>query len=171
MTPTGRRHFATPRVFVTGLLVAVLAATGLAGCADDQRPQHVGAEGGPKTEAKPTDPTAYESYISGEADDKAVERSSQLADLDADVVVTVSYSDGSVEPVLTDVQAEVGDEIKVEVTSDEHQKVSISGHPDATSDVDPGEPEDVEFTPNQAGRTKVSLEPADETLVTFVVVG
>lgn len=164
-----------PRRLSTALAIAgsfLLVATLAMGCAGDQQPQNVGAESGPVAAPAPTDPSAYESYISGEGDDKAVMRKSMGNDLKVDVLVRVSYVGGAVAPPeLRDVKAEVKDEIKIEVRSDEPQTVKVSGYPDASADVVPGEPEDVEFTVGEEGRVKVTLEPAGVTLLTFAVVG
>lgn len=81
------------------------------------------------------------------------------------MLINVVYADGKVTPAAGTVTVASGDRVKVRVTSDQHQNIEVSGDPDKTSDVDPDEPEGVDFTASESPNT-ITLQPAGVTLVT-----
>lgn len=96
-------------------------------------------------------------------------RGSAAAAEGADVVVRVSYANGTVTPSPGVVQVDLGQRVQVDITSDTHEGIRVAGHPDESGDVDPGDPEGVEFTANQTGDFPVTLTQDDVVLVTISV--
>lgn len=151
----------------TSLLVVCLVA----GCAPGE-PTNPGTESGAATPARPTDPAAYESYISHTAGDRSVEYKTNTNDLGADVVLRVSPTQAR-KPAgdLRDVVTHVGDTVKVVVSSDTAGTLKVPGYRDATTSVQPGETSSVEFTIAKEGSTPVTFEPSGSVLATLAVVG
>lgn len=165
MSSVRSRFSSAVAVVATGCLLVALSA-----CSEDQQPEHVGAAGGTATPPKPTDPSSYKSFTEEQSSGAgaAVQRRTLTKKLDVDVRVKVELSGGEVKPMLGDVKVQSGDEVEVDVTSDEDQEITVGGYPDATADVEAGETEDVEFTVAQQGNIEVKAKPAGVTLVTFV---
>ncbi|RLV47906.1 hypothetical protein D9V37_17495 [Nocardioides mangrovicus] len=145
---------------------AALAVLGLAAaCGNDD--DSAAASSGPSSSAASTSTstaTATATSTASATDAAHVQRGAATGERDVDVKVRLSWRGGAVDPAGTTVAVERGDRVEVLVSSDQHADIDVSGHPDDRSDVDPDEPEDVDFTITEE-RTVVSI--GGTTLATF----
>jgi hypothetical protein len=81
----------------------------------------------------------------------------------------VEYRGGQVIPPAEVVETGRGKPIRLHVTSDRHDDIEIAGYPDKTEDVDPGDPEGIDFVPDRAGDIPVRLKAAGVELLTLRV--
>lgn len=95
-----------------------------------------------------------------------VKRGKATGDPKVDVLVTVHYAKGKVTPAVGAVKVKAGQHVKVLVSSDSDQDITVGDDPDKTADVAPGDPEDVSFSV-KSGSTVVALKQAGKKLVTF----
>ncbi|MFD9965872.1 hypothetical protein [Amycolatopsis sp. NPDC058986] len=88
----------------------------------------------------------------------------------ADAQVNIVYAKGEVSPRPGVLKLQKGQRIKINVTSDVHQNIDVAGYPDKSADVDPGDPEDIGFTPEHTGDIPVKLRESGTLLVTIKVI-
>ncbi|HWD02658.1 MAG TPA: hypothetical protein VG674_09420 [Amycolatopsis sp.] len=158
-----------------GALAGLIAATAVfaAGCVADDEPSTAppatftsvpapvtsGSQAGPASSGAPASGTQA-------GDQSNVKRGAQTGEAGVDVLVTVDYAAGKVTPPAGVVDAQVGDHVKVRVTSDTQATIDVQNMPQASSDVGPGAPRDVDWTVAKAGDTKVTLGSTGTLLVT-----
>ncbi|WP_328606541.1 hypothetical protein OG943_42595 [Amycolatopsis sp. NBC_00345] len=155
----------------TGVLAGTVAvaAMALAGCTADDEPSTappatttpVVTPAGPSSSAAPSSPSAPAAGAQSN-----VKRGGETGEAGVDVLITVAYANGQVTPPAGVVDVQVGEKVKISVTSDKQQNIDVQGQPDRSADVGPGEPEDVDWTVTKAGDTRVSLREANTVLVT-----
>ncbi|GAA4532166.1 hypothetical protein [Amycolatopsis samaneae] len=87
----------------------------------------------------------------------------------ADARVDVAFAKGAVSPPAGVLELRKGQRVKITVTSDVHQNIDVAGYPDKSADVDPGDPEDIGFTPDHSGDIPVKLRESGALLVTVKV--
>ncbi|QRP45071.1 hypothetical protein [Amycolatopsis sp. FDAARGOS 1241] len=154
-----------------GALAGTIAAAALfaAGCTADDEPSTAPPATFTSVPAPVTigGPSVLPSSSAPPAGDQAnVKRGAQTGEADVDVLVTVDYSAGKVTPPAGVVDVQVGDRVKVRVTSDKQETIDVQDMANASSDVGPGAPQDVAWTVAKAGDTKVTLGTAGTLLVT-----
>jgi hypothetical protein len=152
----------------TGVLAGtvVVAAMALAGCTADDEPSTA-----PPATTTPVVTPAVPSSSGAAAGNPTgaqpnVKRGAETGEAGVDVLITVAYANGQVTPPAGIVDVRVGEKVKISVTSDKQQNIDVQGQPDRSSDVGPGQPEDVNWTVLKAGDTQVSLREANTVLVT-----
>jgi hypothetical protein len=152
----------------TGVLAGTIAvaAMALAGCTADDEP----STAPPATTTPVVTPSVPSSSAASSAPGAGapsnVKRGSDTGEAGVDVLITVAYANGQVTPPAGIVDVRVGEKVKISVTSDKQQNIDVQGQPDRSSDVGPGQPEDVDWTVLKPGDTQVSLREANTVLVT-----
>ncbi|WP_158885693.1 hypothetical protein [Amycolatopsis anabasis] len=81
----------------------------------------------------------------------------------------VDFRGGQVNPPAEVVEIARGQQISLHVSSDRHDDIEVTGYPDKTEDVDPGDPEDLDFVPDRPGDIPVRLRAAGVDLLTLRV--
>ncbi|ONI87927.1 hypothetical protein ALI144C_08315 [Actinosynnema sp. ALI-1.44] len=81
----------------------------------------------------------------------------------------MSYQAGKVQPPDTVLRVAVGQPVKINIRSDRSDDITVDEYPDSNADVDPTEPEDIDFTPTRPGTVTVRLRAAAVTLATVHV--
>ncbi|HEY2057078.1 MAG TPA: hypothetical protein VGH57_01800 [Amycolatopsis sp.] len=152
----------------TGVLAGtvVAAALALAGCTADDEPSTA-----PPATTTPVVTPAVPSSSSSPAGNATeaqpnVKRGADTGEAGVDVLITVAYANGRVTPPAGIVDVQVGDKVKLRLTSDKQQNIDVQGQPDRSANVGPGQPADVDWTVLKAGDTQVSLREANTVLVT-----
>lgn len=152
----------------TGVLAGtvVAAALALAGCTADDEPSTA-----PPATTTPVVTPAVPSSSSSPAGNATgaqpnVKRGADTGEAGVDVLITVAYANGQVTPPAGIVDVQVGDKVKLRLTSDKQQNIDVQGQPDRSANVGPGQPADVDWTVLKAGDTQVSLREANTVLVT-----
>ncbi|MBB4686089.1 hypothetical protein [Amycolatopsis jiangsuensis] len=152
-------------------LAGTIAAAALlaAGCNADDEPSteppatHTSVPG----PVAPSSSSASSAPASSAAGQPAnVKRGAETGEAGVDVLITVKYAGGKVTPPAGAVDAQVGDRVKVEVTSDKSQNIDVQGMPDKSADVDPDEPEGIDWTVTKPGDTRVTLRESNTLLTT-----
>jgi hypothetical protein len=155
----------------TGVLAGtvVIAAMALAGCTADDKPSTAPpATTTPVvTPAVPTSSSAPSVPVGNATGAQPnVKRGAETGEAGVDVLVTVAYANGQVTPPAGVVEAQVGDKVRITVTSDKAQNIDVQGQPGRSSNVSPGKPANVDWTVTKAGDTQISLRELKVVLVT-----
>ncbi|SEP52645.1 hypothetical protein [Amycolatopsis saalfeldensis] len=142
----------------TGVLAGTVAvaAMALAGCTADDEPSTA-----PPATSTPVVTPAVPSASAGNA--AGAQPNGKRG---VDVLITVAYANGHVAPPAGIVDVQVGDQVKITVTSDQQQNIDVQGQPDRSANVGPGQPASVSWTVLKPGDTQVSLREANTVLVT-----
>jgi FtsP/CotA-like multicopper oxidase with cupredoxin domain len=150
-------HRAVPTIVVT-----VALSTGvLAGCGDDpegtEPPAAAATETqpGPSSEPAETSPAAEPTQASQPTPAAAVN-------------LQVPIADGEVTPPPDRVNVTRGEQVRIEVTSDQLDELHLHGY-DLSANVTPGEPAVLEFTADQTGRFELEAHDAHLQLLQLIV--
>ncbi|MGW4483526.1 hypothetical protein ACWEOE_06770 [Amycolatopsis sp. NPDC004368] len=153
-----------------GALTALIAAAGVlaAGCTADDEPSTAPpatftSVPAPASTGGPSNPPAS-TAVATQAD---VKRGADTGVPGIDVLVTITWTAGKVTPPAGTVDVQVGQKVRVHVSSDQRVDVNVEGHPEAAVTVDPDDAGDLDWTVTQLGDTAVTLG-ADKTLLTTV---
>lgn len=84
------------------------------------------------------------------------------------VTIKVTVSNGKIDPAPHAVDAKKGERIAITVTSDKAEEIHVHGY-DLKKDLDAGQPGELDFTADQAGRFEVELEHEGKTLFQLLV--
>ncbi|WP_326568442.1 hypothetical protein VSH64_42890 [Amycolatopsis rhabdoformis] len=153
-----------------GALAALIAAAGVlvTGCTADDEPSTAPpatftSVPAPASTGGPSNPPA-----STAADTQAdVKRGTATGVPGIDVLVTIGWADGKITPPAGTVDVQVGDKVRVHVSSDQRVDVNVEGHPEADLTVEQGDAGDLDWIVTQKGDSAVTLG-ADKTLLTTV---
>jgi plastocyanin len=130
----------------------LLAATLLAGCGSDEPDAAGSAEPAPAAAGSSTGSSA----------------SAEPAE-DADVVVDITIQDGKATPQGDRVDAEVGETITLNITSDAAEEIHVHSDPEHTWEVAAGESITKTFSVDTPGQVAVEAHHLDVTIVQLVV--
>ncbi|MDX1689923.1 MAG: hypothetical protein R3290_02750 [Acidimicrobiia bacterium] len=123
---------------------------------------------GPHTVAVALADTFHREYVVGDVVVDVVTTFTAADPQAADVVVTLTVSDGAVTGVERRVEASLGDEVEIVVTSDVADEVHVHVY-DLHLDVLPGEPASLRFVADIPGIVEVELEDAGLELFELAV--
>jgi hypothetical protein len=88
----------------------------------------------------------------------------------ADATLHVTYRDGKLTPPPGIIRLPENKRIKIRVTSDKRETITVEGYPDTTAVVDEDTPDHVAFGTIRPGTFRVTLQP-DDILLTVLKVG
>ncbi|MET7993117.1 hypothetical protein ABZU76_19700 [Amycolatopsis sp. NPDC005232] len=158
-----------------GVLAAIIAAAGVlaAGCTADDEPSTMPpatftSVPAPATTGGPFASPSPSSTLNAPAGDQTyVKRGAQTGVPNVDVLITLDWAKGKINPPAGTVDVQVGNRVRVVLTSDQQVDVNVDGHPEAATAVGPGDSANVDWAVTQPGATAVTLG-ADKTLLTTV---
>ncbi|WP_033295121.1 hypothetical protein [Amycolatopsis jejuensis] len=146
------------------------AALAVAGCSADDEPSTQPPATYTSVPAplmpSPSAPSSAPANGNSSGEQPNVKRGAQTGEAGVDVLVTIDYRGGKVTPPAGVVDVQVGNKVKIKVTSDQAQNIDVQGLPDKSADVSAKEPEDIDWTVTKAGDTKVTLRESNTLLVT-----
>ena len=154
------------RILLVGALVVVLTTGSACGrhgitakASSSPTPSHTAATPG-------ATPTASESPASSRSG-LGLHSGAAADDADVDLLVRVAYRHLRVVPPAGLIDVPLGTWIKVEVTSDKKQTMTVTYYPTMVKTVRPGKPASITFKANAEGVLKVVLSDDEAVLVAF----
>ncbi|MCW2841046.1 MAG: hypothetical protein JWR55_2529 [Aeromicrobium sp.] len=145
------------RLTVPATATLLLAATLLAGCGSSDEPDAAGStEPAPAAASSSTSPSTSPSASAEPAED-------------AGVVVDITIEDGKATPQGDRVEAEVGETITLNITSDAAEEIHVHSDPEHTWEVAAGESITKTFSVDTPGQVAVEAHHLDVTIMQLVV--